>query len=268
MNRHMITLCTLLIAMTATGAAAHAGSPPDEQTEKVLTAMNNSSTWGHPDLFGEFAGMRDFVRGDYAGALKYFKIGARYADKLSQLSIGLMYENGNGVAKDPVTACAWLAMAAERKYPSFIATRDRVCKALTPSQHDQAVAVLQKLMPEYGDAAAKPRMAAALRQAMTEGTGSRLGFDSGANQVSAGGNCGGPTIDEGGVAVPHAGCGSTSFYDPSRWDPKKYFAARDAQYRGTVTVGNMQEVHQAAQSATTKRSEPASAASTGSSTHR
>ncbi|HJU25716.1 MAG TPA: sel1 repeat family protein [Rhodanobacteraceae bacterium] len=229
--------------------------------------MNNASTWGHPDLFGEFAGMERYSRQDYAGALRLFKYGARYADKLSQLSIGLMYDNGEGVAKDPVTACAWLALAAERKYPSFIATRDRVCKALTPAQHDQAVAVLDKLMPVYGDAVSKPRMAHALHQALTEGTGSRLGFDSGIYQSSAGQSCGGPTIYEGGVAVPRAGCGSTDYYAASRWDPKKYFAARDAQYRGTVTVGNMQDVHKAAQATGAKQAAPAPAASAGSSNH-
>ena len=263
--RHLALLC---IASLAIGATAHAGSTPktDEQTEKVLTAMNNASTWGHPDLFGEFAGMRHFSEGDYAGAMKYFRIGARYADKLSQLSIGLMYENGNGVAKDSVTACAWLAMAAERKYPSFMATRDRVCKALTPAQHDQAVAVLEKLMPVYGDAAAKPRMVRALQQAMTEGTGSRLGFDSGIYQSSAKQNCGGPTIYEGGVAVPQTGCGATNYYDPARWDPKQYFAARDAQWRGTVSVGSMEEVNKAAQ-ANAKPNTPAPSASSGSPTH-
>lgn len=251
----------LCFVLASVGAIAHAGpSPqPDKDTEKVLTAMNNASTWGHPDLFGEFAGMRRFSEHDYAGALKYFKIGARYADKLSQLSIGLMYENGNGVARDPVTACAWLAMAAERKYPSFVATRDRVCKTLSSAQHDQAVAALEKLMPEYGDAVAKPRMVKQLQLAKMEATGSRLGFDSGVNQVSAGINCGGPAISESGLDVPQAGCGSTNYYDPSRWDPKQYFAARDAQWRGTVTVGNMQEIGKAA---------PASSASSGSPAHR
>ncbi|MGN6312509.1 MAG: sel1 repeat family protein [Rhodanobacteraceae bacterium] len=255
--RHCLPIFVALLAASATAQAAPS-SDPDEQAEKVLTAMNNASTWGHPDLFGEFAGMRHFSEHDYAGAMKYFKIGARYADKLSQLSIGLMYENGDGLEKDPVTACAWLAMAAERKYPSFIATRDRVCKALTPAQHDQAVAVLEKLMPEYGDAVAKPRMAAALHQAMTEGTGSRLGFDSGIYQSSAKQNCGGPTIYEGGVAVPQAGCGATNYYDPARWDPKQYFATRDAQWRGTVNVGNMAEVHEAARASAKGAPTPAS----------
>lgn len=208
----------------------------DATTERVLTAMNNASTWGHPDLFGEFAGMRLYSEGHYAAAIKYFKYGARYADKLSQLSIGLMYENGHGVHKDPVTACAWLALAAERKYPSFIATRDRVCEALTPAQHDQAVAVLDTLMPEYGDAVAKKRMVRALDMAKTETAGSRLGFDSGITTVGVQQNCGGPTI----AGSPEAGCGSTNFWSPWRWEPDKYFRARDAQWIGTVTVGALQ----------------------------
>lgn len=233
----------------ATPAPASSGALPakpvvprpeaDPEIERVLTAMNNASTWGHPDLFGEYAGMRLYAEGHYQAAIKYFKYGARYADKLSQLSIGLMYDNGHGVGKDPVTACAWLALAAERKYPSFIATRDRVCEALTPAQHDQAVAVLDKLLPEYGDKVAKKRMARALDMARTEGTGSRLGFDSGIYTAGVKLDCGGPTIG----GAPVAGCGSTDFWSPWRWDPKKYFAARDARWRGVVTVGALQDAH-------------------------
>lgn len=260
MNRSTLTLALCAALMCAT-TAAHAATAPasaataaapmtpannptppphdaDPQVEKIITAMNNASTWGHPDLFGEYSGMRLYSEGHYKAALKYFKYGARYADKLSQLSIGLMYEDGQGVEKDPVTACAWLALAAERKFPSFIATRDRVCEALTPAQHDQAVAVLDKLMPEYGDAVAKKRMVRALDMAKTEGTGSRLGFDSGIYTTGVKQNCGGPTAGN----SPVAGCGSTDFWSPWRWDPKKYFAARDAKWRGTVTVGSMHDV--------------------------
>jgi hypothetical protein len=282
MNRTRLfaSLCTALLcaspAAFATTASAPATAstaaqpmknpipPPPEASpdvEKIITAMNNASTWGHPDLFGEFAGMRLYSEGHYAAAIKYFKYGARYADKLSQLSIGLMYDNGHGVAKDPVTACAWLALAAERKYPSFVATRDRVCEALTPAQHDQAVAVLDKLMPEYGDAVAKKRMARALDMAKTEGTGSRLGFDSGVTTVGVKQNCGGPTVGD----TPVAGCGSTDFWSPWRWDPQKYFAARDAHWRGTVTVGDLKDLNGPASSAGAKPTggAPAPASSAG-----
>jgi hypothetical protein len=268
MNRSRLftSLCAALLCVGTTAYAAPTTSPPgspaptaaatakpvknpnppppeaDPEIEKIVTAMNNASTWGHPDLFGEYAGMRLYSEGRYAAALKYFKYGARYADKLSQLSIGLMYENGQGVAKDPVTACAWLALASERKFPSFIDTRNRVCEALSPAQHNQAVAVLDKLMPEYGDAVAKKRMVHALDMAKMETTGSRLGFDSGIDTVATNANCGGRTTSTGGINVPIAGCGSADFWSPWRWDPKQYFATRDAQWRGTVTVGSLQDM--------------------------
>ncbi|MES2403381.1 MAG: sel1 repeat family protein [Pseudomonadota bacterium] len=263
------TSATAAAPATATTASAPARPmknpipPPPEASpdiEKIITAMNDASTWGHPDLFGEFAGMRLYSEGHYAAAIKYFKYGARYADKLSQLSIGLMYDNGHGVAKDPVTACAWLALAAERKYPSFIATRDRVCEALTPAQHDQAVAVLDKLMPEYGDVVAKKRMVRALDMAKTEGTGSRLGFDSGITTTGVKSNCGGPTVGD----APVAGCGSTDFWSPWRWDPQKYFAARDAHWRGTVTIGDLKDLNAPPSSAVAKPTGmPAPASSAG-----
>ncbi|HJU25715.1 MAG TPA: sel1 repeat family protein [Rhodanobacteraceae bacterium] len=274
MKRQLIPLCLALSTMSAIGIDAHAGALPraDEQIDKALTAMQNASTLGHPDLFGEFAGMERYARRDYAGALRSFKYAARYADKLSQLSIGLMYDNGEGVAKDPVTACAWLALAAERKFPSFTATRDRVCKALTPAQHEQAVAVLDTLMPDYGDAVAKPRMAMAMQLAMMNQTGSRLGFDTGVITVGVGlidgthggGSlaCGGPRPVIAGVVLPRVGCGSKDYYDPLLRDPKKYFAARDAQMRGTVTVGEVRDTA-SPPAGTTRSATPAAASSSG-----
>lgn len=246
-------------ASVATVSAAAVSSRPvvrrpdaDPQIERMLTAMNNASTWGHPDLFGEFAGMRLYSEGHYEAAIKYFKYGARYADKLSQLSIGLMYANGRGVKQDPVEACAWLALAAQRKYPSFMATRDRVCEALTPAQHDRAVAVLKKLLPEYGDEVAKKRMVRALNLAKMQSTGSRLGFDNGVTTAGVKQNCGGPTIG----GAPVAGCGSNDFWSPWRWDSKKYFAARDAQWRGTVTVGALKDKNAAASGTNAKPATP------------
>jgi hypothetical protein len=290
MNRSgkLSLLAAALLALTATAGAATSPGPTtnpapassthppavptkpvverpraDATIGRIITAMNNSSTWGHPDLFGEFAGMRLYYEGHYKAAIKYFEYGARYADKLSQLSIGLMYENGRGVAKDPVTACAWIALAAERKFPTFITTRDRVCEALTPAQHDQAVAVLDKLMPVYGDKIAKKRMERALAQAKTEMTGSRTGFNFGIESVGVmKGGCGGPTID----GAPQAGCGSTDFWSPWRWDPKKYFRARDARWRGVVTVGSVEDAHHAAATNpanATDKSQPAAPSSAG-----
>lgn len=231
-----------------------AATMDDKASQEVLAAMGRTSTWGHPDESGEFAGMSYYASGDYAKAMESFKSGARYADKLSQLSIGLMYLHGEGVAKDPVAAYAWLALAAERKFPRYIATRDEVWKSLDEDQRQQAIALFNQLSGEYGDAVAKVRMERALREARTKMTGSLVGYgDSGVSSVTtaqfASGNpgleskwgssampaCGARSID----GSPITGCGS--LYVAWRWDPRQYFRIRDAAWTGTVTVGDLQK---------------------------
>lgn len=239
--RNFICCCTILfvtsLAVTALHAKATNTDPlNDPDVQKTLRAMADASTWYHPDLFGEYAGMRRYAHHDYAGALKYFKIGAYYADKLSQLSIGLMYANGDGVKKDAETAYAWLNVAAERGYPEFVATRDRVKASLTPAQLQDAQKRVADVQARYGDAVAKPRMEQQLRFGMERMTGSRTGFDFGALHMAAKQNCGtGKSIGD--QAVPVAGCGGADIYSRWRWEPKRYFAMRDAQWKATVSVG-------------------------------
>ncbi len=231
-------------------AASHSTTqspvPPPKATpeiRRILDAMSRASTSGHPDLFGQFAGMRHLFEGDYRSALKYFKNAALYADKPSQMSIGLMYLNGRGVKKDPVTACAWLMLAAERGVPQqYIMVRDRVCGALSSAQHEQAMATLDKLSPRYADATAKLKMKLALRTARLAFTGSRVGYDFNV-QVKAPPNmvrrCNNDALYIGGVYVPMEGCGT---YDPKLLDSGKYFAARDQPPQGTVTIGTLRQV--------------------------
>lgn len=236
---------------------AHAATMQDKASQQVLAAMGRTSTWGHPDQYGEFVGMQAYASGDYAKAMKYFEVGARYADKLSQLSIGLMYLQGEGVAKDLVTAYAWLAVAAERKFPRYVATRDAVWDQLDDSQRQRANALFDQLSGEYGDAVAKVRMERALREARTQMTGSLVGY--GASEVSSVTaaqfaaaepslgrftgplpSCGARSID----GAPITGCGN--IYVAWRWDPKQYFRIRDAVWYGTVTVGALEQDRDAA----------------------
>ena len=226
--------------------AAPADAPPPRQTpeiERTLRAMDEASTVGHPDLFGQFAGMQRLFAGDYQGAMKYFRIGSRYADKMSQLSIAMMYLNGRGVSKDVASACAWITLAAERGYPSYVNARDQICAALAPAQRVRSASMLASLQAEFGDAVAKPRMKLALISARNSLTGSHLGHDSGVKVVGLNANnptsCGGNRLVLGGVEIPREGCGR---YDSSLMNADQYFAARDAQWFGTVTVGKMIKV--------------------------
>jgi hypothetical protein len=249
MTHHRFATAVLSTAALACGALtvfavtpAHAEGDPldDPQIQSTLRSMGDASTWYHPDLFGEYAGVRRYAHHDFAGAAKYFKIGAYYADKFSQLSLGLMYSNGEGVEKDPVAAYAWIDIAAERGYPDFVATRDRIKASLTPNQLEEAEAVRANLARTYADDVAKPRMERQLRMGRAQMTGSRAGFDFGVLHATMKQNCGvGASI--GGVNVPVAGCGGADIYAPARWEPRQYFASRDAQWKATVTVGEMKQ---------------------------
>jgi hypothetical protein len=240
-NKPCLALIALFVLVGSALAQAKSSDPlNDPDVQKVLRGMADASTWYHPDLFGEFAGMRRYAHHDYAGALKYLKIGAYYSDKLSALSIGLMYLNGEGVARDPVTAYAWLSVAAERGYPDFVATRDRVKAMLTAEQLLQAHKALANLTAEYGDKVAKRRLVMQLRQGQMQITGSHTGFDSGIVQLRTG-HCSGPAVEIGGEPMPKTGCGG-NVYAKWRWDPKTYFAVRDSHWKATVSVGAIDAV--------------------------
>lgn len=240
-----LSLGLLVLAMASVTALADEDPLNDPGVQKTLRGMAEASTWYHPDLFGEFAGFRSYAHRDYQGAFKYFEVGAYYADKLSQLTIGLMHLNGEGAQKDSVTAYAWLDLAAERGYPDFVATRDRVKAMLTSEQLAQAMALRKTLAERYGDSVAKPRMAVQLRLGQAQITGSRTGFDSGILHADLAGSSNmkhcGATPEVGGQAVPQAGCGSDSIQSREYWDPKLYFASRDRQWKATVTVGAVEQ---------------------------
>jgi hypothetical protein len=187
--------------------------------------------------------MRRYGHRQFESALHYFEIGALYADKLSQLSIGLMHLNGEGVTKDPIVAYAWIDLAAERSYPAFAATRDKLRQTMTSVQLEQAEKLRQELAARYGDAVAKPRMAMQLRQGQMQLTGSRTGFDFGVIQVGSAA-CG-PPLRIGGRTTPQIGCMGPSFMAKENWQPDLYFAARDQEWKASVSVGPVEELEAA-----------------------
>jgi hypothetical protein len=220
-------LATIVVLFCGSRAARATDDPlADPEVHKALRAMKDTSTWYHPDLYGEFAGMRHYAQHRYAEAIKYFDVGAYYADKLSQLSIGLMHLNGEGTPKDPAMALAWFEIAAERGYPNFVATRDRLRATLDPAQLSRSARIREQLAARYGDAVAKPRMVAELRQGQMQMTGSRTGFNFGIAQLGS---------RQKPFELPIGG--GTDLYARERWDPERYFTTRDAEWTATVTVG-------------------------------
>ena len=76
-------------------------------------------------------------KGDYATALPLVRAGAESGDPDEEETLGLMYDNGEGVPKDPNEALHWLAKAAEkgkvvsaRVAGSILVTQRRASEAL------------------------------------------------------------------------------------------------------------------------------------------
>ena len=59
-------------------------------------------------------GYAAFSRGDWPNALRLWRPLADRGDAAAQVSLGLMYANGQGVPQDYVTAAGWYRKAAEQ----------------------------------------------------------------------------------------------------------------------------------------------------------
>jgi hypothetical protein len=119
-----------------------------------------------------------FRQGDYAAAAGYYRLAARWADKLAQFNLGLLHVNGDGVERDPLLGWAWIELAAERGYPKYQRVADRIWAQFDDEHRRVARRILdEQLAPEYGDAVAIERTAREMERMRDRATGggSRVG---------------------------------------------------------------------------------------------
>lgn len=201
------------------------GPRPEVLTESFLAY--------HPDLKFRMEGMAALEDGLPEAAFGAFKSAAKYADKASQAAVAEMLWTGKGTAQNRPLAYAWMDLAAERGYQTFIGLREHYWKQLSADEQKLAVEVGGSVYAEYGDAVAKPRIEKKLRQGRGKITGSRVGFV-GALQIHIPGPAGWMKVD-----------GST-YYADHYWRPTDYFAWQDQIWRnpptGTVDVGPLQSL--------------------------
>lgn len=204
------------------------GISPELMTESFLSA--------HPDLRWRREGLHAYSNKRYDQAMEYFLRAARYADKPAQAMIAEMYWTGTGVTQDRALGYVWMDLAAERFYSNFIIKREEYWRALDEAARRDAIVRGQPLLAEYGDDAAKPRMAKVLRRQRAL-TGSRVGFVGNLEIIPFTG--------------PYAGTGMTlrgdDYYAPKYWQAEKYFDWQDevwdapAARKGRVKVGDVEQ---------------------------
>ncbi|MCK5325391.1 MAG: SEL1-like repeat protein [Woeseiaceae bacterium] len=118
-----------------------------------------------------------FERGDYKRAHFIYRHElAPIGDKYAQYMVGFMSLTGLGVKEDPVLACAWYRLAAERKAPEFVAVRDELMAQFDAVDIDRADEIYLRLRRQYSDVMLRMRLVRGDYESMIESsTGSRMG---------------------------------------------------------------------------------------------
>jgi TPR repeat protein len=106
--------------------------------------------------------MAQYAAKDYAHALAEFRRLAEIGDHASQFNIGVMYFRGEGVAKDPVQAYAWMALAAQADAKNWRSLRDKVYGAMSDQQRTQADSARRDLFADLSDEALANQLAPVL----------------------------------------------------------------------------------------------------------
>ena len=227
-NKGRSPAALMLALITATGASWAAqpeSATPDPQvlTEGFLAA--------HPDVKHRMRGVEALDQQQPEAAFNEFRRAARFADKVSQAMLGEMYWQGLGVEADRGLAYAWMDLAAERGYITFVVKREKYWAELSEDERQRALDQGQAIYAEYGDEVAKPRMQRLLDRGRRNLTGSRVGFV-GALKIMIPGPAGAWISIDG-----------SKYYADKYWRPKDYFEWQDRVWDkppvGTVSIGDI-----------------------------
>lgn len=206
-NRLLALAIPIAISANAAEGGFHEDDPNIVQSPAFLR--------GHPDLLWRNRGIVEYQRRRYADAARHFRDAARYADKPAQAMLAMMLWNGDGIDIDRVQAYAWIDVAAERGYKSFVATRDKFWAALDEDERRSALELGRQLRAEYGDERAKPRLNLDMTRTKNKITGSHLGFAGGLSVLV-------PGPDGRLHGIP-----GVLFYQPQYWKPQDYWSWQD-----------------------------------------
>ena len=87
----------------------------------------------------------DGVAKDFETAVKWFRQAAEHDNAVGQCNLGVMFATGQGVPQDYVSAHMWFNLSAARGQEGAAKNRDSIAARMTPAQ----VAEAQKLAREW-----------------------------------------------------------------------------------------------------------------------
>lgn len=242
----MLPVLCLLGACASTGKFADNAPPAmiDEGAWKSRGFVN-----AHPDLKHRLKGQVHFEEGRFDEARAEFVEAAHYGDKLSQAMIAEMYWSGQGGPVDRAKAYAWMDLAAERGFVTFVSKRERYWQAMSTAEQEKAKGIGSELYAAYGDAAGVKRLSFKLKSGIAGSVVRRMGYTSRGKVIVPGAHTrvqlygGGyrPLQAVGGAVVDF-----DDFYNPDFWRVDQYVNWHAKQLelarRGFVEVGEPKAV--------------------------
>lgn len=236
--------CALLLGV-ATAAPAQP-DPPADGREAVVPQLGEltfnqldraeAMAAAHPNELWRVRALRSLKLDQAGRALDQFRLAARYADKFSQHSLSLMYWHGVGTHRDRALAYVWSDLAAERGYEDLLRVREKMWLEMDAAERQRALEIGPSLYADYGDEVAQARTDWAIRRALADATGSRVGATLDRitmAQAAQGRSATGTRVD-----VPRG----RDYYAPYRWSAERYWQAEDRNWNGKVIVLPMEKV--------------------------
>ncbi len=101
-------------ACTALGEMLYQGLGVAKSTDAAIPLLTKACDGGDPAGCNDL-GLARSLRGDHAGAMKYFQMACNAKSQLGCLGMGTLYKDGKGVAKDPAKAKALFQKACDGK---------------------------------------------------------------------------------------------------------------------------------------------------------
>lgn len=99
----------------------------------ALLGANNTAVAG-PYEDGSAA----YLKGDYATAIRHWRIAAEQGDAYAQIYLGIMYGGGSGAPLDYVLAQLWFNLARAQGEESAVKKRDFIAGWMSPDQVAEA----------------------------------------------------------------------------------------------------------------------------------
>lgn len=232
-NRWIGRFAMAVFAGGAASASAQEATAPLSRKEQ-LTLSSQTFLDAHPDMKHRRLGWEAYATGDAVLARAEFLKAAWYGDKPSQAMLAEMDWKGEGTPMDRASAYTWADIAAERGYAVFVGVRERYWKALDTAEQARALQEGPARLAEYGDGIARDRLDRHMQRRLRDITWSSM-TAAPPREVRLYDNHGHEMRIDG-----------SRFFSPTFWDPKKYQAWQDAQWRappeGKVDVGDVEQV--------------------------